>query len=433
MPRRPSGNSRRTHASKAAGSRVAARRPAAALEEDRARAERVDADAVGPELARERVGEVDLGRLRRGVLRPRLGLHAGDRRDEQRRPAAAGAQVRQRRAHEHRGMDDVEGQRLLPVGGRRLLERRSRRRRRRRWRRRGPGRRSSRAHSSTAAVERRLVGDVGRHAVRAHAERAQLARRPLHLVGVAGAQPHGAALVGQAQDDRPADPARRAGDEGDLAGEPEVHHVVGSEAWERAGGTGGAGRHRRRRPRAALRPGLVGQPHDLRRGVVVLVGLEDAVARVGAVHDREAAAQARDVDPVVGIGRRVDVGPAHRRPQRDLARARALVAGAEEAPAPDGRPAAHAVEVAQAVVVLGPGAHQRRAPAGQVDGPQLEARRVLELPVRPAARGHRLEVELGAGDDPVAPARGVGRRPGGRASRSARRARRRAPPVRRRG
>ena len=135
--------------------------------------------------------------------------------------------------------------------------------------------------------QRRLVGDVGGRAMRADAQRAQLARRPLHLLGVAGAQPDGAALVGQAQDDRPADPARRAGDEGDLAGEPEVHHVAGGCGG--GAGAGGARRHRRRRPRAALRPGLVGQPHDLRRGVVRLVGLDDVVARIGAVHDRRSS------------------------------------------------------------------------------------------------------------------------------------------------
>ena len=222
--------------------RVAALRPAAALEEDRARAERVDADAVGPQLAGERVGEVDLGRLRRGVLRPRLGLRARDRRDQQRRPAAAGAQVRQGRAHEHRGMDDVERQRLLPVGRGRLLERGAA------GGAAGVGDDEVQAAQLARALvdgrgERGLVGDVGRDAVRAHAQRAQLARRPLHLVGVAGAQAHGAALVGQAQDDRPADPARRAGDEGDLVGEPEVHHDAG--ARRRCGaerrGTGGAG------------------------------------------------------------------------------------------------------------------------------------------------------------------------------------------------
>jgi hypothetical protein len=89
--------------------------------------------------------------------------------------------------------------------------------------------------------ERRLVGHVGRDAVRAHTERAQLGRRPQHLAGVARAQPDGAALVGQAQDDRPADAARGAGDEGDLAGKPEVHHVVGDGGGGVGAGTGGAG------------------------------------------------------------------------------------------------------------------------------------------------------------------------------------------------
>jgi hypothetical protein len=58
--------------------------PAAALEQDRAGADRVDADAVRAELAAERGGEVDLGRLRRGVLRARLRAQpaAGGRRPE---------------------------------------------------------------------------------------------------------------------------------------------------------------------------------------------------------------------------------------------------------------------------------------------------------------------------------------------------------------
>src|SRR5215213_1295491 len=51
---------------------VAAAVPRAALEEDRAGAQRVHADAVGPELAAERDGEMDLRGLRCGVLR--LGL-----------------------------------------------------------------------------------------------------------------------------------------------------------------------------------------------------------------------------------------------------------------------------------------------------------------------------------------------------------------------
>src|ERR1043165_3329900 len=55
------------------GVAVAAALPAAAREEDRPGAERVHADIVRPELATERRGEVDLGRLRGGVLRTGLG------------------------------------------------------------------------------------------------------------------------------------------------------------------------------------------------------------------------------------------------------------------------------------------------------------------------------------------------------------------------
>ena len=271
---------------------------------------------------------------------------------------------------------------------------------------------SSRAHSSTAAVS---AASSVTSAATPCAPTPSVRSSPadaLHLIGVARAQPHGAALVGQAQDDRPADPARGARDEGDLAGEPEVH-----QTWVAVGG-GGAGRRRRRRGhgrsrrhglhlRAALRPGLVGKPDDRRADVVGLVGLPDPVAGVGAVHDREAAAQARDLDPVVGIGRGIDVGPAHGCPEGDLAGVRTLIARAEEAVAADRGAVAHAVEVAQAVVVLGPGAHQPGAMPGRIDGPQLEARRVVELPVGPSARGHGLEVQLGLGRDPAPPPRGV--------------------------
>jgi hypothetical protein len=128
------------------------------------------------------------------------------------------------------------------VGGGRLLERRP------------AGRAAGVGHDKIQAAQlaralvdgrdqRSLVGDVGGDTVRGHAQRAQLARRPLHLLGVTRAQPHGAALVGQAQDDRPADPAGGAGDEGDLVGEPELHHVVGGcgAGGAGAGGTGAGG------------------------------------------------------------------------------------------------------------------------------------------------------------------------------------------------
>ena len=83
---------------------------------------------------------------------------------------------------------------------------------------------------------------------------------------------------------------------------------------------------RRRRRREDLRPGQrCGPGRNGRRTitgalVVVLVRLVDAVARVDGVHVGEAAAQAGHVDPLLGVGRRVDVGPADRGAERDLAR-----------------------------------------------------------------------------------------------------------------
>jgi hypothetical protein len=226
--------------------RVAALRPAAALEEDRARAQRVDADAVGPELAGERVGEVDLGRLRRGVLRRGWGfmpeIDAMSSAAPPPRARRCGRAARMSTAGWTTLRASVCSQSAAVVassagaaGGAA-----------------GVGHdevqaRSSRAHSSTGRGQRRLVGDVGATPWRPHAERAQLAGRSLHLLRVAGAQPHGAALVGQAQDDRPADPARRAVTKATLPASPRS-----ITSWAAAGGgaaTGG-GRGRWRQPEA---------------------------------------------------------------------------------------------------------------------------------------------------------------------------------------
>src|SRR5215216_78192 len=55
------------------------------------------------------------------------------------------------------------------------------------------------------------------------------------------------------------------------------------------------------------------QLHDREALVVGLVRLPDAVGRVGDVLERERPLEARHVDPLLVVGRRVDVRPAHRR------------------------------------------------------------------------------------------------------------------------
>src|SRR3954452_23831143 len=58
------------------------------------------------------------------------------------------------------------------------------------------------------------------------------------------------------------------------------------------------------------RPAARWQPDVAEADVVVLVLLGDLADGVGAVDEAEAALQPRDVDPVLGIRRRVDVRPA---------------------------------------------------------------------------------------------------------------------------
>src|SRR4051794_41760807 len=79
-----------------------------------------------------------------------------------------------------------------------------------------------------------------------------------------------------------------------------------------------------------------GQPDDALTDVVVLVLLDQLAGRIGAVHEGEAAAQARDADPVLMVGRGVDVGPAGGDAQAQLAAAEVLAAGGGEAGARGG-------------------------------------------------------------------------------------------------
>src|SRR3954471_298387 len=140
------------------------------------------------------------------------------------------------------------------------------------------------------------------------------------------------------------------------------------------------------------RPAARRKAHVAEADVVVLVLLGDLAERVGAVDEAEAALQPRDVDPVLGIRRRVEVRPARGDAQaigRKPAHLRAAAVVAVVA-----RVRAHAVEVAEAVVELRPGADHLVALALGVERPQLEARRVRVLPVGPAAAVDELEVQL---------------------------------------
>jgi hypothetical protein len=125
---------------------------------------------------------------------------------------------------------------------------------------------------------------------------------------------------------------------------------------------------------------------------------------VGPLQHDEAARQARDVDEVARVRGRVDVGPAHRRPERHLGLGRALVARAEDPPRGHGRSRAGRAdpgEVAQAVAQLRPDAHEPGPAAVREERPQLEPRGVVHLPVVAPTRGHRRVVDLGARVEPA--------------------------------
>ena len=78
-------------------------------------------------------------------------------------------------------------------------------------------------------LHRRGIGDVADMDQRLAARRLDLARDGLGLGAVAARIDHdGRAALRQRQRDRAADIAPRAGDDGDLAGEFVVRHVLGS-------------------------------------------------------------------------------------------------------------------------------------------------------------------------------------------------------------
>src|SRR4051794_18483823 len=129
-----------------------------------------------------------------------------------------------------------------------------------------------------------------------------------------------------------------------------------------------------------------------------------AAARVdhaGRVRDHpveEAPVQAGDVDPLLVVRGGVDVRPPDRRAERDALRVQVLVAAGVVRRRRRPRAPVRVLEVAQAVVLLR--AHPdtlQRLPVG-VGRPQLEAKRMQELPVAVLA-GNRLEPEPRAGLD----------------------------------
>ena len=149
--------------------------------------------------------------------------------------------------------------------------------------------------------------------------------------------------------------------------------------------------------RAVLRAGPVGQADDADADVVGLVGLADDLRGVGALDDGEAPAPARHVDPVLRVVGRVRVRPAHGDPERHAPARR--IGAARPVAHRRARPAAGGEEVSQAVVELGAGRQHPRAVALAVLVPELEARRLVELPERPAVARHVLEVQARPGVD----------------------------------
>src|SRR4051812_7282340 len=113
------------------------------------------------------------------------------------------------------------------------------------------------------------------------------------------------------------------------------------------------------------RPAARWQPHVAEADVVVLVLLGDLAERVRAVDEAEAALQPSDVDPVLWIGRGVDVRPSARDAEAVGRQAADLRAAGEEAATP--RVGAHASQVAEAVVDLRARPHHLAAGAVGVE------------------------------------------------------------------
>src|SRR5437879_2543380 len=101
-----------------------------------------------------------------------------------------------------------------------------------------------------------------------------------------------------------------------------------------------------------------GQAHDALRIVVRLVRLEDMVVRVGPRHVREAAVEPGHVDPLLVVGGGIDIGPADRRSERHRRLVWVLVAPWKDPTLGRARARSRPLQVAQAVVDLGAGAHE---------------------------------------------------------------------------
>src|SRR5438552_13308776 len=133
----------------------------------------------------------------------------------------------------------------------------------------------------------------------------------------------------------------------------------------------------RARSWAVVRPvALPGQSDDPLGVVVSLVALPDVVLRIGPVNVRETAVQTCDVDPLLIVGRGIDVGPTDRGPERNLLLARVLAAAVEHAVPRRALSRLRVKQVAQAVIDLWPRPDELHAVARGVDRPELEARRV---------------------------------------------------------
>ena len=205
-------------ASKNSGRRVLDPVPVAALDPDRAGRHDVAADALGAEHLRLAERPVRDRRLERAVAVRAAGEVLADGRradaDQRRRrrspPAPPTRRRRRGRAPSGRCPCCSASPRTSCSACRSCCGRRCRARRAARWR-----RRRSRAATSLSAASTAPPHTVPRCA--------QLGDGLLDALGVAGADRDGRALVEQRLGDRPTDALGRAGDDGPLAGESEIH------------------------------------------------------------------------------------------------------------------------------------------------------------------------------------------------------------------
>ena len=176
------------------------------------------------QIARHRLGQADLRRLRDVVARAAARLAPVHRRDHDDDAAAARAEVRERRARHAQRREQVAVQHRLQirvVGGGEVARARS-------------------AHVVDDHVEPAVrtdgrVDDGGHAGGRRHigrdadgravgtAARPRLTDRGVEVAGFARAEDDARALSGERERDSAAEPAARAGDEGDLVLEREIH------------------------------------------------------------------------------------------------------------------------------------------------------------------------------------------------------------------